>query len=99
MDHTYIAIDFYNDRVSCKLGGTTYVFSNAQAFVDRTGFPFTDTVRIASYEPVRGIYVIERPGGVHAHGGELEEMRWLGANIGNIHQAAIDDQAINPPPM
>lgn len=99
MNHTYIAIDFYNDRVSCKLGGVTYVFSSAQSFVDLTEFPFAATVRVASYEPLRNIYVVEYAGGVTTQGGDLPEMLWLGANIVNIQKAAIKDQELHPQPM
>jgi len=99
MNHTYIAIDFYNDRVSCKLGGVTYLFSSAQAFVDLTGYPYAETVRVASYEPLRNIYVVEYAGGVTAQGGDLPEMLWLGANIVNIQESAIKDQELNPRPI
>lgn len=92
MNHTYIAIDFYNQSVTCRLGGTTYVFSSPETFIESTGFPFADTVRALSYEPERNIYVVEYAGGVTKQGGNLEEMTWIGANIGNIHQAAMSDQ-------
>lgn len=92
MDYTYVSIDIYNKSVTCRFGGTTYIFSSPQKFVDLTGFPFLDTVRMLSYEPERNLYVIEYAGGVANQGGDLEEMRWIGANIGNIHQAAMSDQ-------
>ena len=91
MDYTYVSIDMYNRSITCRIGGTTYVFSSPEKFVELTGFPFLDTVRMLSYEPERNLYVIEYAGGRIAQGGNLEEIVWTSGNVGNIHRAAESD--------
>lgn len=92
MDYTYVSIDMYNKSVTCRLGGTTFIFSSPAKFVELTGFPYLDKVRMLSYEPQRNLYVVEYAGGVTEQGGDLEEMIWIGGNIGTIHQAALADK-------
>jgi hypothetical protein len=91
MQHTYVNLDFYNNNFSCKINGNIYVFLSEQSFIEKTNFPFTETLRICSYEPERNIFNVEDVGGVGKSGPELPEMVWITNNLANIEAAAIRD--------
>ena len=97
MQHTYVNIDFYNDSITCKINGITYVFSSENSFLEKTNFPFTETTRILSYEPERNIFVVERTNGEMFSGFNLPEIQWIANNLTLIEQSAIADLASQPP--
>ena len=94
MLHNYVSIDFYNGSVSCRFNGTNYLFSSPATFVERTTFPFTDTVRRVSYEPDRNLYVVEELNGVSSSGSILPAIVWITEHLTNIEQAAIADAIV-----
>ena len=96
MQHTYVNIDFYNDSITCKINGITYVFSSENSFLEKTNFSFTETTRILSYEPERNIFVVERTNGEMFSGFDLPEIQWIANNLTLIEQSAIADLASQP---
>ena len=93
MQHTYVVLDFYNNAFSCKINGNTYVFSSAKSFLEKTNFPFAETLRISSYEPERNIFAVEDVGGIAKSGADLPEIIWFAENLAKIEDAAIRDKA------
>ena len=91
MQHTYVNLDFYNNNFSCKINGNLYVFLSAQSFIEKTNFPFADTLRLSAYEPERNIFNVEDVGGIGKSGPDLPEMVWFENNLANIESAAIRD--------
>jgi hypothetical protein len=93
MQHTYVNLDFYNNNCTCKINDNNYVFHSVQSFVEKTNFPFAETLGISAYEPERNIFNVEYVGGIGKSGPELPEMVWFANNLENIESAAIRDNA------
>jgi hypothetical protein len=98
MEHTYVNLDFYNNSLSCKINGKLHIFSSAESFISKTNFPFSDTLRISSYEPERNIFVVEEINGVGKSGSDLPEMVWMAQNLSVIEAAAAQDEQEHPHP-
>ena len=96
MAHTYISIDFYNNSAACKINDVLRVFSSAEAFKYGAQFPYSDNVRLLSYEPERNIFVVEFVNGVVETGEHLHAIQWVAENLSKIEQAAILDEQENP---
>lgn len=79
--HTCISLDFYNSTFSIKINNVHHWWGDADTFVEETGFPFRDTVRILSYEPERKICHIERPDAVVVYSSIADEFQWFEANL------------------
>ena len=93
----YVFIDFYNNSASCRIADVVHAFSSANAFKYGAGFPYSETMQLVSYEPGRGIYVVEYVGGKSEHGPDLHAMVWIKDNLDKIKAAAIQDLAEHPP--
>ena len=93
----YVSIDFYNNGASCRIDDVAHAFSSADAFKYGTGFPYSETMQIVSYEPERGIYVVEFAGGRSEYGQDLHAMVWIRENLDKIKAAVILDLEEHPP--
>ena len=93
----YVFIDFYNNSASCRIDDVAHAFSTADAFKYGAGFPYSETMQLVSYEPGRGIYVVEFSGGRTEVGPDLHAMVWIKENLANIKAAAAQDLAEHPP--
>jgi hypothetical protein len=91
MLHNYVSIDFYNGSVSCRFNGTSYLFSSSASFLEKTSFPFTETVRRISYEPDRNLYVVEELNGKISSGSNVPCIIWIAEHLANIEQSAKTD--------
>ena len=93
----YVFIDFYNNGASCRIDNVVHAFSSANAFKYGAGFPYSETMQLVSYEPERGIYVVEFAGGRNESGPDLHAMVWIRENLDKIKAAATQDLAEHPP--
>jgi hypothetical protein len=93
----YVFIDFYNNGASCRIDDVVHAFSSADTFKYGAGFPYSETMQLVSYEPGRGIYVVEFVGGRNESGQDLHAMVWIKENLDKIKAAAIQDLAEHPP--
>ena len=93
----YVFIDFYNNGASCRIDDVVHAFSSANTFKYGAGFPYSETMQLVSYEPERGIYVVEFVGGRNESGPDLHAMVWIRENLDKIKAAAIQDLAEHPP--
>ena len=93
----YVFIDFYNNGAACRIDNVVHAFSSANAFKYGAGFPYSETMQLISYEPERGIYVVEHAGGRNESGQDLHAIVWIKENLDKIKAAAIQDLAEHPP--
>lgn len=93
----YVFIDFYNNSASCRIDDVVHAFSSTDAFKYGAGFPYSETMQLVSYEPGRGIYVVEFVGGRNEAGPDLHAMVWIKEHLAEIKAAAIQDLAEHPP--
>jgi hypothetical protein len=93
----YVFIDFYNNSASCRIDDVVHAFSSTNAFKYGAGFPYSDTMQLVSYEPGRGIYVVEFVGGKAEHGPDLHAMVWIKENLDKIKATALQDLEEHPP--
>jgi hypothetical protein len=93
----YVFIDFYNNSASCRIDDVVHAFSSTDAFKYGAGFPYFETMQLVSYEPGRGIYVVEFVGGRNESGPDLHAMVWIKENLAAIKSAAVQDLADHPP--
>ena len=92
-----LIIDAYNNSVHAVLNGVNHLFSSYPKFVELTNFNFPDTFNV-SFEPDRGMYVVERKGGILLSGEDLPEIIWCKDNIDNIISATYSDGYGELPP-
>jgi hypothetical protein len=96
MAHTFVSLDFYNENLSCRINGNSYLFSSVERF-NSTGFPFSGTVKILSYEPDRRLYVVEDSNGNVTNDPSSSEIQWIHNNLNTIEQVALIDKELNNP--
>ena len=88
-------MDFYNSTFSVNLNGAHHWWNDADSFVDDTGFPFRDTVRLLSYEPERKIFHIERPDATTNYDSDTDEFRWIDSNLDALLELITAKMAAN----
>jgi len=96
MAHTFVSLDFYNENLSCRINGNSYLFSSVERFTS-IGWPFSDTVKIISYEPDRRLYVVEDSNGNVTNDPNSSEIQWIQNNLNTIEQVALIDKELNNP--
>jgi len=96
MAHTFVSLDFYNENLSCRINGNSYLFSSVERF-NSTGFPFSNTVKILSYEPDRKLYVVEDSNGNVTNDVNSEVIQWIHNNLNVIEQTALREYESNHP--
>ena len=96
MAHTFVSLDYYNENFSCRINGNSYVFSSVERF-NSIGCPFSDTVKMLSYEPDRNLYVIEYDNGNVTNSQDSSEFEWIQNNLNRIEEVAIIDKNLSHP--
>lgn len=75
MANTLVTLDFYNDSFFIQSDSFSHLWATRENFLN-TGFPYQDTVRLLSYEPLRNLYAVEYLGGV-SKAGKSDEIQWI----------------------
>lgn len=84
MEVLIVGIDLINACNFVKHNDFTYLWPSSQEFLQDSGYPFGDTTIIASYEPIRNLFIVERLGTGVATGQDLPEMVWLSNNANRL---------------
>jgi hypothetical protein len=90
-----VTLDFYNSSFSIRNNTISHLWNDPASFVTDTGFPFSDSVGLLSYEPDRNIFLIERPGGLTDSGLDLQEMQWIQNNLTTLTEVTATRMAEN----
>jgi hypothetical protein len=90
------SLDFYNSHFYIKFEDKEFYWHDSSKFIADTGYPYSNTTGLLSYEPIRNIYNVERIGSQMVMGENLEEIKWLIDNkerlipvLNQLIQAAI----------
>lgn len=91
MNNSFLNIDLYNQSVSGRNNGVEFLFSTVDYFLSSTGYPYSGTTLLLSYEPGRNMYIIERTNGEVDSSIDSPEISWVASNFTSICTTGIND--------
>ena len=90
-----ISLDFYNSSFSLMFDSNSYFWNSKEEFISDTNFPYGETVKLLSYEPMRNLYIIEKELGQSFTGADLEEMQWITNNLASLEALVINKPQVD----
>ena len=97
MLHNLLSLDFYNSAFTIVANGKTFNWNNASDFIATTMFPYADTTRLLSYEPDRGLYIIEHNDNTKTEGKDQPEFKWIEDNFTQLTEIVANLELASTP--
>jgi len=90
MPTTKVTLDFYDDVFYIKAVDFTHNWATRGNFLN-TGFPYSESVALLTYEPMRNNYSVEYIGG-QTVSGRVEEIVWIEQNLDQLIAHAKEEK-------